>query len=459
MLKDSSNGKFSLIGFDKFPLVVYAICMLGFAITSASNYPGLMTPDSDFQFLQASSLSFSDWHPPIMALVWSALLNIVDGPLGMLFLFGALYWGSFALIAKSMGGRSKQAAALLLAFAFCPFSINFVGTIWKDVFVFVFFLFGLSIIVRSHFNGVLLKRRAAVFLVFIFATGALARHNAILSGMVLSVLCLTYTKNGTVKGFPRFVFIALNAMILFSVIFAGMFFTIDHFAKPEKKYASSSLFVYDLVGVSIRSKEYLLPKSESFNVENIKTCYENKGWDKVWASCPQLIDELNMNGDWKQLRGYWISAIAKYPTLYLKHRLYHFTSFFDPAWLVFNSEPTKINKDFGFKRSIFFNTMESYIKGAASAPGVSIFFTNGFWVLLNLFMVAYCFVRCSKKFEKNDIFLLLISLSGLAYSGPLILGGVAPDFRYVYWSIGSSIIFISFALSMSERKKTGGFPV
>jgi hypothetical protein len=414
-----------------------------------------MTPDSDFQFLQASSLSFTDWHPPVMALVWSALLNIVDGPVGMLFLFGALYWGSFALIAKSLSNRSNHASALVLIFAFCPFSINFVGTIWKDVFVFVFFLFGLSIIVRSHFNGVPLLKRTSVFLVFIFATGALARHNAILSGMVLSILCLTYTKKGMVKDFSGFVLTALKAAILFSAIFFGMFFAVDTFAKPEKKYASSSLFVYDLIGVSIRSNEYLLPRSESFDVESIRPCYENKGWDKVWVSCPKLLNELNMNDDWRHLSDYWMSAIAKYPTLYLKHRLYHFTSFFEPSWLVFNSDPTKINKDFGFERSFFFNAMESYIKGVASAPVVSVFFTNGFWILLNLFMVTYCFVKLCKKFEQNNVCLFLISLSGLAYSGPLILGGVAPDFRYVYWSIGSSIIFVSIAISMVGCKKPG----
>jgi len=434
-------------------LGICIVCLFGFAVTIISNYPGLMTPDSDFQFLQASSFHFTDWHPPIMALVWSALLKIVDGSVGMLYLFSILYWGSFALIAKSLSTRSAHACILLLIIAFCPFMLNFVGTIWKDVFVFVFFLFGLSIIVRSHFNGVPLQRGIAFILVAIFSVGALARHNAFFSGLILSILCLLYTKKGLFNGLSGLALTSLKGAILFISIFGGMFYAIDNFVKPDKKYASSSLFVYDLVGISIRSNEYLLPKSGNFNVENIKPCYENKGWDKIWVACPKLLDELRLNGDWERLSGYWISAVSKHPALYLDHRVYYFTSFFEPAWLVFNSEPTKTNMEFGFKRSVAFNAMEMYIKGAASTPIVSVFFTNGFWTLLNLLVVIYFFAKCLAKLDRDKIFLFLISLSGLFYSAPLILAGVAPDFRYVYWSIGASLICMPIAISISKSKK------
>jgi hypothetical protein len=454
MFKNISE-KLALNNLNKSFFSIYFICILGFTITVASNFPGLMTPDSDFQLLQATSFSFTDWHPPIMSIIWSVLLQVADGPIGMLLLFCTLYWLSFALMAKSLSKRSIQASTLLLTLSFCPFSINFAGTIWKDVFVFVFFLFGLSFIIRSHFDEVPISKRTSVFLIVIFTTGALARHNAIFTGIVLSILCLTYTKDGRIKNFSAFILTTIKATILFSSVFAGMFFAIDHFAKPEKKYASSSLFVYDLVGISIRSNEYLLPKSESFDIESIKTCYENKGWDKIWVSCPSLIDELNVNGEWNKLSGYWALAIKKYPKLYFKHRTYYFMSFFNPAWLIFNSDPTKINNNFGFKRTALFSAMESYVKIAASAPVINIFFTNGFWVLLNLFMVVYSFIKSCKKFEQNNICLLLIALSGLAYSGPLLIGGVAPDFRYIYWSIGSSIVYASMALAVTtERKNT-----
>ncbi len=36
-------------------------------------YPGFMSHDSIVQFGMSKSLNFNDWHPPIMAWVWSVV--------------------------------------------------------------------------------------------------------------------------------------------------------------------------------------------------------------------------------------------------------------------------------------------------------------------------------------------------------------------------------------------------
>uniref|UniRef100_UPI0025D34E0D hypothetical protein n=1 Tax=uncultured Xanthomonas sp. TaxID=152831 RepID=UPI0025D34E0D len=74
-------------------------CALGFAITLMAYFPGLMSPDSEDQLMQATSFVFRDWHPPIMALLWSPILKLHDGPIGILMLFSALYWVAFACMA------------------------------------------------------------------------------------------------------------------------------------------------------------------------------------------------------------------------------------------------------------------------------------------------------------------------------------------------------------------------
>ena len=430
--------------------VIYITCALGFIFTTFSYYPGLMTSDSDHQYLQASSFIFSDWHPPIMSLVWSALLKVVDGPLGLFVLFGLMYWGSFLSIASSIAIKSKFAAFVLLLFAYSPIMLNYVGTIWKDVFVTVFFLFGLALILRSYTTQVPLNLFQSFFILLIISIGSLARHNSILAGFVLSILCVIYTKSiptVTVRKIYKKVLIAVLAYV---VVFGSALITVNHIANPKKEYASSSLFVYDLVGISIRANEYLLPKSDLYDVHNIADCYEDRGWDKIYIACPNLLNEIRADGNWQFLGRYWMEAIYRHPVQYLKHRYRHFTSFFRSASLKFidDKTTTQMSKDFGFKSTSGFLFLQDYIHSSINNKITSLIYTNGFWIMLSFATTIIYFLYMIIKFNQSRLVLFMISFSGFIYSSPLIMIGVAPDFRYVYWTITSSLICFSLSVSL-----------
>src|SRR5260370_15822462 len=72
--------------------------LLGIALTIACFYPGYMSPDSVEQFAQARSGLFTDWHPPIMSLLWRLADKLLPGPFGMLLLDNLLFWPGMALI-------------------------------------------------------------------------------------------------------------------------------------------------------------------------------------------------------------------------------------------------------------------------------------------------------------------------------------------------------------------------
>lgn len=75
----------------------------GFAITLLLFYPGGMRdPDSVDQFQQSLAFHFNDWHPAIMALLWSGLNKIWTGPQLMLMLQLTLYWTSVAFVLNSV---------------------------------------------------------------------------------------------------------------------------------------------------------------------------------------------------------------------------------------------------------------------------------------------------------------------------------------------------------------------
>ena len=55
-------------------------------------YPGIMSNDSIASLRQARSFEFNDWHPPVMALIWSVLDRIVE-PLVL-----RIAWGKLMLV-------------------------------------------------------------------------------------------------------------------------------------------------------------------------------------------------------------------------------------------------------------------------------------------------------------------------------------------------------------------------
>ncbi|MCC4591422.1 hypothetical protein [Xanthomonas sacchari] len=425
------------------------VCALGFAFTLMAYFPGLMSPDSEDQLMQATSFVFRDWHPPIMALLWSPILKLHDGPIGILILFSALYWVAFACMSTAVAVRSRIASWLLVAIAASPMMINFVGTIWKDVFVTVFFLAGLAFLVRAHYLGVPIRRRTAALLTLLFAAAALARHNSIFSGAALTALAWLQT-NASGKP-PLATMLRQGALgaVLYAAAFALLFVGVESVTRAEKTHPASSLFVYDLVGMSIRSDEWLLPDVHGFTLQRLPTCYEDKGWDLIWLKCPEMLETLRSHGDWQKLGTFWLSAIAKHPVTYLRHRAFYTKSMFRKAWLPFNAEVTDSSRKFGFSAGGAFSGMKAYVEGTANAPVLGILFICGFWIVLNILSSAALAMVFWRQRSLNAAFPLLISLSGLLYTAPLTLAGVAPDFRYVYWGIAATLI--SSALFVAQR--------
>ncbi|MBN6110006.1 hypothetical protein [Xanthomonas bonasiae] len=431
------------------PVILLIACALGLAITLAAYFPGLMSPDSEDQFMQATSFVFRDWHPPIMAMLWNPLLKLHDGPIGMLLLFCTLYWGAFACMATAMWTRSRMAAWLLIAVAVSPMMINFVGTIWKDVFVTVFFLAGLAILVRAHYLRTPIRRRTAALLTLLFATAALARHNAIFGGAALAVLAWLQTSSIKRPSFASITRQAAVGTLLYLATFVALYAGVSRITHAEKTHPASSLFVYDLVGMSIRTNEWLLPEVPGFTLEQLPTCYEDKGWDLIWLKCPQMLDTLRKHGDWQKLGAFWLSAIADHPETYLRHRAFYTKSMFRKAWLPFNADVTDSSRKFGFSGTGVFAGMKAYVEGSANAPVVGILFTCGFWLILNIVTSVLLAVAFLRRRDLDAAFPLMVSLSGMLYTVPLTLAGVAPDFRYVYWGIAATLI--SCVLYVAQR--------
>ncbi|MFD7866825.1 hypothetical protein [Streptomyces sp. NPDC059783] len=107
----------------------------GYAVATVF-HPGYLSADSNTQLGQAlGDEPVNDWHPPVMALAWRAVIAVTGDFAAMAALQTALLWGSLWVLArlvwKHTGSRGLSLAPLAVGFA--PHLMNFTGVVWKDV--------------------------------------------------------------------------------------------------------------------------------------------------------------------------------------------------------------------------------------------------------------------------------------------------------------------------------------
>ncbi|MYW64718.1 hypothetical protein GTY65_11655 [Streptomyces sp. SID8379] len=113
--------------------VIAAVC--GCAAATVF-HPGYFSADSAFQLRQAvGEVPVSDWHPPVLALLWRGLLSTTGSLSTMVDLQAALLWGSLWMLARLVwrGTGSRCLSLAMLSVGLAPHIMNFTGVVWKDV--------------------------------------------------------------------------------------------------------------------------------------------------------------------------------------------------------------------------------------------------------------------------------------------------------------------------------------
>src|SRR5215831_4366334 len=143
-------------------------------------FPGESGPDSQSQYAQVVAGHLDDWHPPIMAWLWSVFRLLADGDAPMFCFQVVFYWLGFGLIAITLarGGRTLAAWAML-GVALLPPLLRLNVVLLKDI--------GMAVTFLSAFAALFWYRTqnreppvavAAISLVLLFY-GALVRVNAV----------------------------------------------------------------------------------------------------------------------------------------------------------------------------------------------------------------------------------------------------------------------------------------
>jgi hypothetical protein len=157
-------------------------------------FPGVTNLDANEQYAQAISHQFYDWHPPVMAWLWSGLRLIADGtgPLFTLHVF--CYWLGFGLIATALSrvGRNIAAWAVITVGLLPPFfTMN--GNIFTDVGLAVAFLSAYAIVFWYRSQDRNVAPVATIIAMILLLYGILVRANGVFGAAPL-VVYLLYPK-------------------------------------------------------------------------------------------------------------------------------------------------------------------------------------------------------------------------------------------------------------------------
>ncbi|MET9365002.1 GtrA family protein [Streptomyces sp. NPDC006632] len=173
---------------------VAALCALA---VNTVFHPGYLSEDSADQLQQAlDERPVTDWHPPVMALLWRILIHATGAISAMAALQSAVLWASLWVLARLVWKRtgSRGLSLVMLAVGLAPHVLTFTGVVWKDV----------------HMAYALLATVAVALTARELPPGRTASRWALL---VLGVLFLAYAvlvrKNGLPAVIPVFVLLVL----------------------------------------------------------------------------------------------------------------------------------------------------------------------------------------------------------------------------------------------------------
>lgn len=291
-------------------------------------YPGLMSPDALFQYLQLRTGEISNLHPPIMVHLWGTLEAYgFHGPEGPYLLAWGLYSLSVWLIATTL---SLQLIPRLLIASLCfsPPIVAIMMTVWKDSLMLAFLMLAVASLMKTASRPHVLWGIALLGSVWMAAA---LRHNAILAIVPLigSMLYLIPRTRGVIR-------LGVKTLVLTGLIAAS----VQHVNRQNVTSISMlpTVALWDLAAISMAENEILIPpyarKDQHMTLFGLAQLFDpitNTPLCRLVPAsgrqvyCMERIPLRAGKGlpsdKVEPLAQYWLETIQHHPISYLKHRL------------------------------------------------------------------------------------------------------------------------------------------
>lgn len=401
-----------------------------FAANAFMHFPGVMSNDAIGQYAEAVSGRYTDWHPPIMAWLWSLLRRIAEGPATLWLLHLALYWTGIALFADAFRRMGHPRIALLAALSGAfPVFVFLNSTITKDVGMTATWLVAVALIFWFRSQQRRIPLPCALLVAALTFYGTMVRGNALFGlGPVLMYAIAPRSWLRTSRLLAGTAVVAVLAIPVTSALNRVLF-------NPMPREIINALFLYDLVGIAAHVNDPRMVEPRATLTErDLKTCYTPYWFDSVspWGRCSALV--RRPSGDFATygdgLAAQWARAIARHPAAYVTHRLKHFNSallFAVPLKHV-RLVPENRTDDPTFKPGEVFSEREIRFDLLRKNPL--------FWpVTWLVWAIALLVIANRQPASAPTLLARVLTISALGYSGAYLVIGLMTDIRYHYWSI------------------------
>lgn len=221
----------------------------------AAGWPGILSNDSLATLEQARTLAFTDWHPPIMALVWAPLDRILAGPGLMLVAQAVLYSLAMAwLLAEACPRLLRRASPWLLVPAFALFppvaALNLM--IWKDVWMSAWLVVALACLFRMARlpPGSSLRGSAGLLLACCLLATAF-RHNALAATAGLLAGGAWFLLQGRFGPWLRLLAACVAGVVAAVLLYLAVAAATRLIATPAE--VTTPILLHDIAGIIVHS--------------------------------------------------------------------------------------------------------------------------------------------------------------------------------------------------------------
>ncbi|MEU6986399.1 GtrA family protein [Streptomyces sp. NPDC046324] len=430
-------------------------------MVSTAFHPGFLTRDSVEQLLQAQGTRpVTDWHPPVMALLWRGLIHTTGALSAMAALQSAVLWGTLWLLAVSSWKRtgSRPMSVLILGVGLAPHIANFTGVVWKDVHMAYALLAvaALALFARELPEGHDRARWAVLTLGLLFlAYAILVRKNAFPA--VVPIFPMLVYALWPAPGRRRWL-LAVGSLLAFTAVGSVAVSSVTR-PMPVRQYAQIPLddVIHVLTPHEVRSAAEQAGATPSFRDDLViaaQNCQRRKILSDAYFTCYPHVsgyrDKMGPHftaGQADVLVRMWLQQMPHEASGYVKYRIQTFTRLLFEGNLRyvsgrFSGTPANVTVDPSVD-----GAMRSYVTGFAH--DVPALFQAWFWLAVAL--VSIFRRRWPGPWSRE---LRLLGLSSVLYIACYLPTAPQANYRYVYWpALAGTLILVLIAATVVTRSR------
>ncbi len=422
---------------------------IGFAAMLYVFYPGLMSPDSASQWLEARTGNYTSAHPALMAMTWSLTERVLPGPGGLFVLHLLVFWMALAWAASELFERRWSQVCFVLVIGLWPPVTNMVAHLWKDVPMVGLSLLAVAALARDTRHP---SRRCLAIAAIALVLACCYRHNA----LPLAIPFLWRIVQRWPRPLPASAIAAwkrprqwlLTAAL--TLVAAALASIPNRLPQVTERPAWPLTAVWDLAAVSIAEKRMLIP--ESWFLGDLALPELEQAFTP-WSNTPifatnKLLITLFATPSTKQmsdLRAAWMKTMFKYPGAFAHHRLRLTAMLFGlmpnlvPPYLVFAPDFFQMtdNPPLERRHPQAQQRWEAVGHRLARTP----IFAGWFYVALGMALAL------SAGWRSAHPLLMPILFSAALYMAPLPLIAPSAEFRYLAWPVLAILIALILRLT------------